>query len=104
MDTASIESEYRRIMKSRRSLIDMTRLADRLFQKINEFYGTLTDENAKAQFRADYVSLAEKRFGVPESRSETSSAKLTALMLDHARNLKEVEGTKEKLNKELGDF
>jgi curved DNA-binding protein CbpA len=104
MDIASIESEYRRIMKSRRSLADMTRLADRLFQKINEFYGTLTDENAKAQFRADYVRLAETRFGVPEARSETTGGRLAALLVDHSRNLKEVEATKEKLNKELGDF
>jgi hypothetical protein len=50
------------------------------FQKINEFYGTLTDENAKAQFRADYVRLAETRFGVPQSRSDTNNDRLAALI------------------------
>jgi hypothetical protein len=29
------------------------------FNKNNEFYGTLKDENANPQFRADYTRLAE---------------------------------------------
>jgi hypothetical protein len=74
------------------------------FQKINEFYGTLTDENAKAQFRADYVRLAETRFGVPQSRSDTNNDRLAALILDHSRKMKKVETTQEKLNLGLGDF
>ena len=104
MDMPSIEGEYRRIMKSRRSMVQKTKMADRLFQKINGFYGSLKDENAKTRFRADYVKLAETKFGLPRTSSDTNNGRLTVLMLDHARNLEEVEATKEKLSRELGDF
>ena len=103
MDIPSIECEYRRIMNSRRSTVEMTKMADRLFQKINDFYGTLADESAKAEFYNDYIRLAETGFGLKSTRSDTSKSRLTALMLDHARNLKAVEAGKEKLNRELGE-
>jgi hypothetical protein len=104
MDMQSIEREYRRIMKSRRSMVKMTQLADGLFQRISAFYGTLNDETAKSEFRNAYTRLAETRFGVPPARSDTNSSRLATLMLDHSRNLKEVEATTEKLNEQLGDF
>lgn len=104
MDIESIEREYRRIMKSRRSMVEMTKMADGLFQRISAFFGTLNDETAKSEFRSAYTRLAETRFGVPPSRSDTNSSRLATLMLDHSRNLKEVEATTEKLNEQLGDF
>jgi hypothetical protein len=103
-DIPSIERDFRRILNSRRSMVEMIRMAERLFQKINEFHSTLKDESAKANFRADYTRLAETRFGLSSSRSDTAKSRLTSLILDHARKLKEVEATKEKLNRELGDF
>ena len=57
-------------------MVEMTKMAGGLFQKINAFYGTLSDENAKAQFRADYTKLAETRFGLPPSRIDTNSSRL----------------------------
>lgn len=104
MDIESIEREYRRIMKSRRSMVEMTKMADGLFQRISAFFGTLNDETAKSEFRSAYTRPAETRFGVPPSRSDTNSSRLATLMLDHSRNLKEVEATTEKLNEQLGDF
>ncbi len=104
MDIPSIEREYRRIVKSRRSMVEMTKMADGLFQRISAFYGTLNDETAKSAFRSAYNRLAETTFGVPPARSDTNSSRLAALMLDHSRNLKEVEATIEKLNEQLGDF
>jgi hypothetical protein len=104
MDTPAIEREYRRIMKSRKSMIEMTKMAEGLFQNINAFYGTLKDENAKAHFRGDYTKLAETRFGLTASRTDTNSSRLVDLMLNHARNLKEVEAKTEELNRGLGDF
>ncbi len=79
-------------------------MADSLFRRINEFYASLTDENAKAQFRADCAKLVDTGFGPPSSRTGTSKNKLVSLMLDHARNLKAVESITEKLNRGLGDF
>jgi hypothetical protein len=102
-DIPSIEHDFRRILNSRRSRVETTKMAEGLFQKINEFYGTLKDESAKMTFRADYKRLAETRFGLPSSRSDTTKSRLTTLIFDHARNLKGVEATKEKLS-ELGDF
>ena len=104
MDIPSIKREYHRIMKSRKSMVEMTRMADGLFQKVNAFYGALQDENTKAQFRADYIKLAETGFGLPPSRTDTNGSRLASLMVDHARNLKEVEAQKEKLDRALGDF
>ena len=55
MDIESIEREYRRIMKSRRSMVEMTKMADGLFQRISAFFGTLNDETAKSEFRSAYT-------------------------------------------------
>jgi hypothetical protein len=104
VDITSIESEYRRIMKSRRSMVEMTKMADRLFQTVSDFYATLSNEDEKTQFRTDYIRLAETGISLPHSRSDTNKTRLATLMLDHARNLKAIEATKEKLNRELGDF
>jgi hypothetical protein len=84
----SIEHDFRRILNSRRSRVETTKMAECLFQKINEFYGTLKDESAKMNFRVDYTRLAETRFGLPSSRSDTTKSRLTTLIFDHARNLK----------------
>lgn len=83
MDMPSIEGEYRRIMKSRRSMVQKTKMADRLFQKINGFYGSLKDENAKTRFRADYVKLAETKFGLPRTSSDTNNGPIDRA---HARS------------------
>lgn len=104
VDIPSVEQTYRRILKSRRSTVYKTEMANQLFQNINGFYGTLKDENAKAQFRSDYVRLAEMRFGLPTGNSATTNNRLADLMIEHARNLKTVEAATEKLNRELGDF
>jgi len=50
------------------------------------------------------AALAETRFGLPPARSATTNNQLADLMIEHARNLKAVEATTEKLNRELGDF
>jgi len=94
VDIPSVEQTYRRILKSRRSTVYKTEMANQLFQNIN----------AKAQFRTDYVRLAEMRFGLPTGNSATTNNRLADLMIEHARNLKTVEAATEKLNRELGDF
>jgi hypothetical protein len=104
IDVPSIEKTYRRILKSRRSMVYKTEMANQLFQNINGFYGALKDGSAKAQFRADYVRLAEMRFGLPTGNSATTNNRLADLMIEHARNLNTVEVATEKLNRELGDF
>ena len=76
VDVPTIEQTYRRIMKSRRSNVHETEMANQLFQNINGFYGTLPDETAKSQFRAEYVRLAETRFGLPPARSATTNNQL----------------------------
>src|SRR6476661_1502952 len=100
VDIPNIEQTYRRILKSRRSMVHKTEMANQLFQNINGFYGTLKDENAKAQFRSDYVRLAEMRFGLPATLSDTNNSRLVDLMTDHVRNLKTFEAATEKLNQE----
>ena len=103
MDVPQIEREFRRVLKSRKSMLQREAMAERLFQKINEFHASLADDRARSQFRADYRSLAEAKFVMPSS-SVADKTPLVDRILDHARNLKEVEATREKLNRELGDF
>jgi hypothetical protein len=103
MDVPQIEREFRRILKSRKSMPQRDAMAERLFQKISEFHASLADDRARSQFRADYGALAEAKFVMPSS-SAADQTPLVDRILDHARNLKEVEATREKLNRELGDF
>jgi hypothetical protein len=79
-------------------------MTDRLCQKVNEFYASLTDDQARSQFRANYRTLAETKFGSSPASAPTTQAPLIERIVDHARNLKEAEATREKLNRELGDF
>jgi|SoimicMinimDraft_17_1059745.scaffolds.fasta_scaffold302856_1 hypothetical protein len=102
MDVPQIEREFRRILKSRKSMPQREAMAERLFRKINEFHASLADDRARSRFRADYRALAEAKFVMPPSSADQTS--LVDRFLDHARNLKEVEAIREKLNRELGDF
>jgi hypothetical protein len=96
-DLTVIERDIRRILKSHRSIVQQTAMAESLFQRINGLLASITDERTRSQFRADYKALIERTFGQSKTR-------VAELFLDHARNLKEVEATSEKLNRELGDF
>jgi hypothetical protein len=104
MDNRQIEREFRRILNSSKSLPQKEVMADRLCQKINEFYASLADDRARSQFRANYRTLAETKFGSSPSSAPGTQGSLIERMIDHARNLKEAEATREKLNRELGDF
>jgi hypothetical protein len=104
MDARQVEREYRRILNSRKSMPQKEAMADQLFQKINEFYASLTEEGARSQFRADYRTLVEAKFAPSPNSAPATQAQLIERIIDHARNLKEAEATREKLNRELGDF
>ena len=99
-----LEREFRRILHSHQSMVHRQGMADRLFQKINGMHAGLPDDQARLQFRTAYRDFAEKSFALPESFQPSNQTRLKTLFLDHARNLKEVEATQEKLNRELGDF
>jgi hypothetical protein len=103
MDNAQIEREFRRVLNSRKSALEMTTMFDRLAHKINDHYASLRDDAVKAKFRAEYRALVETKFPVPTG-SATNKTKLSQLLHDHAGNLESIEKTKEKLNRELGDF
>lgn len=103
-DLTFIERDFRRILTSHRSLVQRTAAAEKLFQRINGLHTSITDERRRAQFRADYKALVERTFGQSPSDGIGSKARVAELFLDHARNLKEAEVAKEKLDRELGDF
>jgi hypothetical protein len=102
IDLSQIEHDIRRILTSHRSIVQRTTTAEQLIQRINGLHASLTDDRARSQFRADYRGLAERLLG--SSTPTGNKARLATLLLDHARNLKEVEAAQEKLNRELGDF
>jgi hypothetical protein len=104
MDIQQIEREFRRILNSHKSILQKQAMADRLCQKVNEFYASLTDDQARSQFRANYRTFAETGFGSSPSSVPTAQAPLIERIIDHARNLKEAEAKREELNRELGDF
>jgi hypothetical protein len=104
IDLSQIERDIRRILSSHKSTVQRTATADQLFQRINGLHAALTDDRARSQFRADYRALAERLLASPPSPLTGNKARLAERFLDHARNLKEVEATQEKLNRELGDF
>ena len=72
VDVPQIDRDFRRILNSRRAMPEMTKMADRLFQKINEFHASLKDEQAKSQFRTDYRTLVETKFPLPPASSPTN--------------------------------
>ena len=104
IDSTLIERDFRRILSSRRSAADMTKTFDGLSQRINEHYSSLTDNAAKAQFRSEYRTLVQSKFPLSGGSPTHSKFRLIQLLHDHAHGLKDVEDTKEKLNRELGDF
>jgi hypothetical protein len=102
MDIAKIDNDLRRIMNSRKSIVERTKMADTLCQKVNEYHAVLQDENAK-QFRRDYKALIAAKLAVATGRT-TSRSRVLDRMINHANNLEKVEAIGEKLNRELGDF
>jgi hypothetical protein len=104
IDFSPLEREFRRILNSHQSMVHRKIMADQLFQKINAMHAGLADDQARSQFRNAYREFAERSFPLPRSFQPTNQTRLKELFLDHARNLKEVEATQEKLNRELGDF
>jgi hypothetical protein len=103
MDIAQFENDLRRIMNSRKSIVERTKMADTLCQKVNEYHALLQDENAKVQFRRDYKALIEAKLPAATGRI-TSRSRVLDQMIDHAMNLEKAEAIGEKLNRELGDF
>ena len=98
-------------MNSRKSIVERTKMADTLCQKVNEYHALLQDENARVQFRRDYrvqfrrdyKALIETKLHSATGRT-TSRSRVLNQMFDHAKNLEKVEAIGEKLNRELGDF
>jgi hypothetical protein len=103
MDIAQIENDLRRILNSRKSIVERTKMADKLCQKVNEYHTLLQDEDAKVRFRKDYKALIEAKLPAAMART-TSRSRVLNQMIDHAKNLEKVEAIGEKLNRELGDF
>jgi hypothetical protein len=103
VDISQIEQDLRRILSSRKSIIERSKKADALCQRINEFYGLLQDEEKRIRFRKDYKALVASKMAVASDRS-TSKSRLLGQINDHANNLEKVEAIGEKLNRELGDF
>jgi hypothetical protein len=104
IDLSLIERDIRRILNSHRSMAQRTAAAAKLFQRVNGVIAAIPDEQTRANFRAEYRALVERTFSQSPSDGTGSTAQVTELFLDHARNLKEAEATKEKLDRELGDF
>ena len=103
-DLTLIERDIGRILNSHRSMVYRTASVEKLLQRINGLHTAMTDDRHRLQFRSDYKALIERTFGQAPSDGTGGKARLAQLFLDHARNLKEVEAAKEKLDRELGDF
>src|SRR5262245_1388580 len=102
-DLTLIERDIRRILNSHWSMAQRTSAAEKLFERVNGLHTSIPNAQTKSQFRADYKALVGRTFG--QSPDATGSkARVAALFLDHARKLEEIESTREKLNRELGDF
>jgi hypothetical protein len=104
IDLTLLEREIRRILNSHRSMVERTAAADKLFQRVSGLHTAIPDTGARAQFRAAYRDLVARMLGQSPSSLSSNKARLAECFLDHARNLKEVEATKEMLDRELGDF
>jgi hypothetical protein len=103
-DFSVIERELRRIQKSHRSVVDRTAMANKLSQTVDGLHASIPDEPTRSEFRAGYRALVERTFTQSPGDPTTNKARIGGLLLEHARNLKEVEAAREKLNRELGDF
>ena len=103
MNIPQIEQDLRHILNSRTSIVERTKKADELCQRINEYHALLQDEKKKIQYRNDYKALVEAKKSLASDRS-TLKSRLLRQMIDHANNLEKVEAIGEKLNRELGDF
>jgi hypothetical protein len=103
-DLSLIERELRRIQKSHKSVVDRTAMTTKLLQTVDGLHTSIPDEPTRSQFRAEYRALVERTFGQSPGDPTTNKARIGGLLLEHARNLKEVEAAREKLNRELGDF
>jgi hypothetical protein len=101
MDITQIENDLRRIMSSRKSIVERTNKADTFCQKVNEYHALLQDENAKVQFRRDYKALIETKLPSATGRT-TSRSRVLNQMFDHAKNLEKVEAIGEKLKSRVG--
>jgi hypothetical protein len=103
MDITQIENELHRIMSSRKLMVERTKRADKLCQRVNEYHALLQDEDAKVRFRRNYKALIEAELSAATVRT-TSRSQVLNQMIDHAKNLEKVEAIGEKLTRELGDF
>jgi uncharacterized membrane protein YgaE (UPF0421/DUF939 family) len=84
-------------------MIERSKKADALCQRINEYHRLLQNEEKRIQFRKEYKALIDSKRAVMSDRV-TSKSRLLEQMIDHANNLEKVEAIGEKLNRELGDF
>jgi hypothetical protein len=103
-DLSLLERDIRRLLNSHRSMSQRTASSEKLFQRVNGLLAAIPDEKTRSQFRAEYRALVERTFGQSPSHGTGNKGRVAELFLDHARNLKEAEATKEKLDRELGDF
>jgi uncharacterized membrane protein YgaE (UPF0421/DUF939 family) len=103
VDMSQIEQDLLRILSSRKSMIERSKKADALCQRINEYHRLLQNEEKRIQFRKEYKALIDSKRAVMSDRV-TSKSRLLEQMIDHANNLEKVEAIGEKLNRELGDF
>ncbi len=103
-DLSLLERDIQRVLNSHRSMAQRTASAEKILQRVNGLLAAIPEEGRRVQFRADYKALVERTFGQSPSDGTGNKARVAELFLDHARNLKEAEATKEKLDRELGDF
>ena len=101
-DLSLLERDIRRVLNSKRSIAYRTASAEKLLQGINGLYTAIPDDQTRGQFRAEYRALVERIFGQSPPDGTGTKARVAELFLEQARNLKEAEATKEKLNRELG--
>jgi hypothetical protein len=104
IDISPIERELRRVLHSHQSIVQRTAMVDRLCQQINSIHAVLPDDQARSQFRAAYRAFVENSCKLPATHQPTNQTRLKQMLLNHAKNLKDVGATTEKLNRELGDF
>ena len=71
MYIAQIENDLRRIMNSRKSIVERTKMADTLCQKVNEYHALLQDENAKVQL--EEITKHSSRLNYLQQRGESEA-------------------------------
>jgi hypothetical protein len=52
MDITQIENDLRRIMNSRKSIVERTKMADTLCQKVNEYHALLQERSSAREAAA----------------------------------------------------